>query len=200
MKRRCGILAYGSLISEPGVEIRSASVKCLTGFTTPFRVEYARKSRGRGGAPTLVPVRQGGAQVKAVIFVLQAGASEREATDMLWRREINQVGSGRSYVPVAKPGPNNVIVKRLENFRGVGVVLYTEIAENIEPLTARKLAELALESAKSKHGAEGRDGISYLITAKRNGIVTPLSPEYEKEVLRRTGSPNLEEALRVVRE
>ena len=191
-----GILAYGSLIDDPGEEIRYATVQRLSGFTTPFKVEYAHKSSRRGG--TLVPVQQGGAQVNAVIFLLSAGGSEKEATDMLWRRETNQVGSGRTHTSMADPGPNTVVVKQLRNFRGVGIVLYTEIAENIEPLTPQTLAELAIGSAKSKHGAGGRDGISYLVAAKSNGITTPLSAEYEKEILLRTDTKSLGEALKAV--
>jgi len=90
-------------------------------------------------------------------------------------------------------------VERLVNFHGVGVVLYVRIAPNIPDLSAHRLAELAIASARSVELAEGRDSISYLIGAKRNGIVTALSPEYELEILRRTHTNSLEEALRVSR-
>jgi hypothetical protein len=59
---------------------------------------------------------------------------------------------------------------------------------------AARLAELAIKSAHSQR--PGRDGISYLIAAKRNGIVTPLSGAYEQEILRRTAARDLDEALR----
>jgi len=49
-----GILAYGSLIIDPGPEIGPLIVRRIT-TVTPFVVEYARLSRTRGGAPTLVP-------------------------------------------------------------------------------------------------------------------------------------------------
>ena len=42
---------------------------------------------------------------------------------------------------------------------------------------------------------DGKDGISYLIDAKRCGIQTQLSPDYEKEILRLTGTDSLEAAL-----
>jgi hypothetical protein len=58
-------VAYGSLISDPGDEIRSTTIETKKGVITPFKVEFARKSRSRKGAPTLVPVEQGGAQVSA---------------------------------------------------------------------------------------------------------------------------------------
>lgn len=198
--RQVGILAYGSLIDDPGGEIKAATVERLEGIKTPFKVEFARCSRGRGGGPTLVPVQEGGAHVNGVIFVLRPDVSERHAADMLWRRETNQVGSYRAYNPWVNHGPNTVIVESLRNFHGVGVVLYTRIAANIEDLEATKLADFAIASVKSKELAEGRDGISYLIAAKRNGIVTPLSAVYEETILRRTNARSLNEALKELRE
>jgi hypothetical protein len=95
------------------------------------------------------------------------------------------------------PGPDTVIVRRLETFEGIGVVLYTEIEANLEPLTAENLAQLAIDSV---HQADrGQDGISYLIAAKRNGISTALSGAYEVEILRRLEASSLEEALKRLR-
>ena len=88
---------------------------------------------------------------------------------------------------------NSVLVERLTNFAGLDVVLYTQIAATITPLNATHLAELAIRSVT---GAErGRDGISYLIAAKENGIETALSADYEAEILKQTNCANLEEAL-----
>lgn len=191
-----GILAYGSLIDQPGQEIAEATVRTLTdGIMTPFGIEFARTSQTRAGAPTLVPFDTGGARVSARIFVLNV--SEGEAADRLWRREINAVGSGRKYRPKDHPGPNDVIVQRSHAFPEVGTVLYTKIGANIETLTAERLAKLAIESAKKLR--DGRDGISYLINAKRNGIKTPLSDAYEQEILRATQTTSLRDALDAVR-
>jgi hypothetical protein len=44
----------------------------------------------------------------------------------------------------------------------------------------------------------GRDSISYLIDAKRNGITMHLSDAYEQEILRRTQAYDLNEALRKI--
>ena len=54
-----GILAYGSLIDDPGFEIKGLISKKLNGILTPFKIEFARCSSSRGGAPTLVPVQNG---------------------------------------------------------------------------------------------------------------------------------------------
>ncbi|KAA0002692.1 MAG: hypothetical protein FE043_03755 [Thermoplasmata archaeon] len=187
-----GILAYGSLIGNPGNEIKNATENRIRNVKTPFKVEFARSSTGRDGAPTLIPVEDGGAYVNAVIFVLKEHVTEKEAKDMLYRREMNKVGSQSEYSPPENPGPNNVLVEEVDDFYGVDKVFYTKIGANIDDLTPQDLAKLAIESAKE--GAEKRDGISYLINAKKNGVRTPLMPEYEKEILRQTGTQSLEEA------
>ncbi len=113
--------------------------------------------------------------------------------DRLWRREVNQVGRGGHYEHRANPGPNTLIIDRHENLEGIRVVLSARFSANIVPLTAESLAELAIESARQV--GDGRDGITYLINAKRNGITTPLSDAYEREILRRMQARDLTEAL-----
>lgn len=191
MNEAVGILAYGSVISDPREEIAAAGIRTKQGVRTPFNVEFARQSKRRGGAPTLVPVDHGGASVMGAIFVLKLG--ESDAASCLWRREINQVGSGRSYVAPEVTKPDTVEIRRLKNFEGVDTVLYARIPANIESLTAETLAHLAIASVR--RAEQGRDGISYLIEAKRSGISTGLSAEYEAEILRQTGCGNLHEAL-----
>ncbi|MFQ5852455.1 MAG: hypothetical protein ACE5JU_17975 [Candidatus Binatia bacterium] len=195
--RHIGILAYGSLIDCPGEEIRAGTARHEKGVETPFKVEFARCSRKRDGAPTLVPVEDGGARVKAVVFILKDHISEAEAKNMLWRRETHRHQG--TYSPPAKPSASTVCIERLENFRSLGVVLYTKIAPNINHLTPQGLAELAIKSTRGEGGTQRRDGISYLIDAKRHGVMTPLTAEYEEEILRQTGTKTLEEAWRTVR-
>ena len=108
-----GILAYGSLIGDTGDELASQIVDREQGVQTPFRVEFARSSRSRDGAPTLLLVRDGGTQVKAVVLVLDADVSLEMGKDMLCRREINAAGDlGHRYSPSAR-GPNAVHVGEL---------------------------------------------------------------------------------------
>ena len=192
MSATVGILAYGSLLSDPDVEIKNARVDRIRKVETPFRVEFARKSRSRGDAPTLVPVKDDGATVTGSIYVLNVPVDE--GVDLLYRREINQVGSKKRYDPVAATRPDSVKVRRLCKFRGLDFVLYAELEANIQPLTAKSLACLAIGSVERTD--KGRDGISYLMDAKRNGIVTPLSDCYEAEMLRQSECASLEEALR----
>jgi len=157
---RVGILAYGSLIDDPGEELRALVESRIDNVETPFSVEFARKSSSRDGAPTLVPVTQGGAPVKATILVLKKDVDLGEARSMLWRRETRREGT---YDPPANPTPNTVLVDEIKGLANVEVVLSTRIGANINPLNVAKLANLAIASAKAESGAAARDGISYLI-------------------------------------
>jgi len=192
--RAVGILAYGSLGEDPGVEIGQLVVERIESVETPFCVEFARTSRTRGGAPTLVPVSEGGSRIKGKILVLEESVSETEAMDMLWRRETRKEDSGERYESPSSYDVNAVVVRRWEDFEELEVVLYAEIGANISDLDSRKLAELAINSTRSGAGREGKDGITYLIGVKENGVETPLMPDYESEILRQTGTETLEHA------
>lgn len=193
-----GILAYGSLIEEPGSELKDLVVKCIRGVETPFCVEFARKSGTRSDAPTLVIVDMDGAKVQGTILVLQEGVTEKHVTNMLWRRETRKKPT-ECYERPQAPDKDSVLVEKLTDFNGVNVVLYTKIAPNISDPTAEKLARLAIQSAKGKVGQEGKDGISYLISVKRQGIRTPLMASYERAILDQVGAQSLEEALSKLR-
>lgn len=130
---------------------------------------------------------------------MKDGMSEKEAADILWRRETHQTQSGKEYKRPNLPDNNKVFVERLENFQGVDIVLYTYISANIHPLTPTNLANFAIKSVKEAAGSKKEDGISYLLDIKQQGIKTPLINEYEKEILRLTSTNTLEEALQKMR-
>jgi hypothetical protein len=197
-KHKIGIFGFGSLIADPGEELAKATTSKLE-VETPFAIEYAHSStHTRGGAPTLVPVKSGGAKAKATIFVLNDSISEQEAANILWRRETRQVGSGKSYKALTHPGPNSVIVAAVTNYKGLETILYTDFADSgkLTNPTSQQLAELAVTSARNPEVPEGMDGISYLLAAKKAGIITPLTADYERGILQLTGATSLEEALR----
>lgn len=197
---RIGMLAYGSLIEEPGKEIEPLICERKEMIETPFAIEFARSSSTRDGAPTVVPVKSGGSRVHATVLVLDAGVNLEKAQDLLWRRETRNECTDKHYTPPSEPNPNKMAVEKLDNFAGLDVVLYTKLGTNITDPNAAKLADLAIESAKAEAGRTGRDGISYLLSVKRQGISTPLMQGYEKEILRKTGTSNLEDALSRCRE
>jgi len=181
-----GILAFGSIADEPGTEMAAAIIGRIE-IETPFAVEFARSSRTRDGAPTLVPVSEGGAHVPALVLVLDDFVTVADARAMLYRRE-----TGRLHDMSA--GPRAAWIAELAGFAGLSTCLYTALQANIRPLTAEKLAELALCSAAAAAGAERRDGVSYLQQQKRRGLVTPLMSPYEETVLARTGARDLDGA------
>lgn len=194
-----GVLAYGSLIDDPGDELKAVVVETVRGLETPFHVEYARSSRSRGGAPTLVPVSEGGGRVAAAIHALSSEVSLEEAKDWVWRREVRQFGANDHYIEAAHAGKNNVRIGTLENFSGCATVLYTIIGANVSPLNGHELARLAIASAKDSSVGVGKDGISYLIAARRHGIETPLTKDYAAQILSQTNTTSLEDALCSIR-
>lgn len=46
-KSTIGTLAYGSLINDPGNEVEPEICEKILNVTTPFKIEFARKSRTR---------------------------------------------------------------------------------------------------------------------------------------------------------
>ena len=195
-KKSVGIMAFGSLITEPGPELLPKTVMRMKVWT-PFRVEYARVSRTRGGAPTLVPHEEGGS-VLAQILVMADNISFAEATDMLWRRERRREGTGETYSKGI--GENSVLAEEFHDDPCVSAVLYTNFnpAGKIAHPTAADLAKRAIESVAA--APDGMDGITYLINAIPSGIATPLTADYKAEVLKQTLTLTLEEALKTVRE
>lgn len=193
------ILAFGSLIDDPGTEIAPVIVS-RRNVTTPFKVEFGRLSKGRSGAPTLVPVEQGGAAVPAKLLVLQSSVTADEAKSLLWRRETRREHSGEIYREVIKPGANRVLIKTIVNaFDGMDAVLYVDFPEEgkLQTPSPKLLARNAIASAAAR--IDGLDGISYLISAKTNGIRTPLMGAYEATVLELVGAVDLEDARRRAR-
>lgn len=192
---KIGILAYGSLIDNSGNEISKLEIERID-CETPFNVEFARTSSTRSNAPTLIPVEIGGRKVKAVIIVLNPLTNIDTAKSILWRRELHKTNGTENYIQSVNPSPNKVVVKTLTDFMNVQTVLYTSIGCNItQPLTSELLANFSICSILSKAGQEEKDGLRYLHSAKRNGIVTTLSEEYESQILLKTESKSLEQAI-----
>lgn len=189
-----GIIAYGSLRPHPECEIEAATNKVERGHETPFPVEFARASKGRDGAPTLVPFGDG-APVACGVIVLRSDVTIQEVRNMLFRRETDQVGSGET----EDARPRNWIREWPGGLGRVEVALYTAFEDNVRPLTAERLAENAIASARDDARARGRDGISYLIDALDQGVTTPLSGDYERAILDQLQVSTLREALRKAR-
>lgn len=194
-----GVIAYGSLITSPGSEIVETIVRTRP-VVTPFRVEFARASDGRGGAPTLVPVEVGGAEVHASLLLLDDTITLQEARDYVYRREIGRIGDrDRHYVHRDDPGPNQVHLPVLIDFGGVDFAIYTSLGDTIpvEQRTGLALAERAICSVSRTE--TGNDGITYLRDAIAAGVATPLTDDYRKAILEVTQARTLEDALATAR-
>lgn len=185
-----GILAFGSLIRDPGS--LAPHIVDTRVVTTPFAVEFARSSRSRGGAPTLVPVDGQGSPVQARVFVLGPGITPAQAQTLLWQREIHQNDPSATYTRPQNPGPNSVLVDALAPFDGLACVFYTRLHASLANATPDELARRALASVRAERSAP--DGISYLIDAIGDGIVTPKSAAYRERVLALSGQTSLEAA------
>jgi len=201
-----GILAYGSLLADPGEEI-AAATEGRTRVTTPFPVEYARSSKRRAGAPTLVLVPEGcGAPVQAQILLIRPDMGADAVADFLYRREINRVGEMDVVYNEARQQQKRdpVLVKRVQDLAEVPYVLYTYLKPNLnvvldndrtEAEKATHLADLAARSVTAKTYAAGRDGIRYLADAIRHDVQTPLTEAYWQAILRLADdAPDLDEA------
>lgn len=186
-----GVLAYGSLIQDSGVEIQPLVERRLK-TVTPFQVEYARLGQSRGGGPTVVP-HSAGKPVSAEILVMKQQVSLAQAKDLLWRREVRKEGTGRRYVPGNTQ--SSVLVKDWAGYEGVAHVLYTDFpdAGKVPAPTAELLARAAVASVASAR--PGKDGISYLIQLMASGVETALTTDYAAAVLRLTCTASLQEAL-----
>jgi len=191
MNSGVGILAYGSLIREPGIEIEPFITRRIL-TETPFGVEYGRLSRSRGGGPTVVP-HLVGRPVSAEILVLNEQVPLAQAKDVLWRREVRKEGTGRRYVPGNTP--SSVLVRDWGAYEGVAHVLYTDFPEagKFAAPTAELLARAAVASVANAR--PGKDGISYLVQLIGSGVETALTADYTAAVLRLTGAASLQQAL-----
>ena len=190
-----GILAYGSLINDPGGEL-TPLIRRQIDTETPFPVEFGRYSQSRGGGPTVVPSAKGVA-VKARVLVLDPSVSAAAARNMLWRREMRIKDTKQRY----PEGDFGTVVRVVDcrEFCGITHALYTDFPETGKIKTPRPkdLAEAAIKSVRI--AKPGMDGISYLINLLSLGVHTALSAEYEAEILRQSESPDLPEALRKCR-
>jgi len=194
-----GILVYGSIMGDPGKEIKQHTLRKIPTIT-PFSVEYARKSKNRSNAPVLVPVSKEGTAVAAQIIVMMPHVTEEMAKDFLYRRAINFVEE-TAIVYADKANHQNIAldIQHISHYENVDKVFYTAFAPNIENIDtsdtspdekAKQLAYLAIESLNQDTFCMQRDGIRCLIEDLAAGVKTPLSDYYTREILNRASSAN----------
>jgi cation transport regulator ChaC len=187
---RVAILAYGSLVVDPGEELAALIHEQTHPYRTPFAVEYARLSphRSQGPVLTVVPDEEGD-PVDGYLLFLNDGVSVEAATRVLWRRETHQVGSKK--LPLGAERRNIQLTTRLPE---ADAVLYWAAQSNYPRPDAAGLARRAIDSARGPAGAARKDGISYLGQAIAAGIRTRLTDAYVAAVLEQTGAADLDAA------
>ncbi len=126
------------------------------------------------------------------MFALKDSVSEQEAEDILYRRERHKVGSGLTYNASAKPSKNRIVVAAWPNLIGLEKIFYSGFDDSgkLTNRTPARLGKLAVDSARNPDVPEGNDGISYLVNAKKAGIITPLSAGYERRSWRLPARPH----------
>jgi len=193
-----GILAYGSLLADPGWEIKDHTDRIIRSVDTPFPVEYARRSRTRSGAPTLVPVQPGkGIPVQAAVIVLKESNSLQNACDILYRREIHRPGDlQKKYREPRGQNTDHIRIDVLRDFAGLDTVVYTNLSCNFEQIVddtyddhekAELLSIAARESLTEETFYTCQDGIHYLDTARHYGVRTRLTDIYLRAILALSG-------------
>lgn len=175
--RALAILAYGSLLDEPGPELAAVVVGRVP-CRTPFGVEYGRASQRWGGGPVLVPHPDGG-PVDGALLLLSGSLPLGAAVDMLADRE--GLVSGRGVVQVDVPGQERL-------------VLAASLPRNL-PRPDMLPGALARRAARSA-GTGTRNGVAYLRRAMASGVVTPSTDAYARAIMELAGAGSLEEAER----
>ena len=177
-QRRIAVLAYGSLIRQPGAGL-ALVIASVEPCRTPFPVEYGRASRRWHGGPVLVP-HERGAPVDGALLLLADDVDLGTAVELLAARE--GLESGRGVVEVDMPGNRLVIAAALPR---------NLPAPDMEP---DALARRAVDSARH----DARNGVAYLNGALRSGVRTPASEAYARSVMELVGATSLDEAERLL--
>jgi hypothetical protein len=175
-QRQLAIMAYGSLISEPGPELRALIAERVP-RRTPFPVEFGRASQRWGGGPVLVP-HPAGAPVEGQLLVLRPGVALGRAVEALRERE-------------GLPSADGVVAVEVDDDR---LVLVASLPRNLPAPDLRPVALARRAVASVRSGP--RNGVAYLRRVTASGVSTPRTPEYARHVLRLAGAETLEEAER----
>jgi hypothetical protein len=170
---KVGIFGYGSLLSDPGDDIGPRITERIP-HDSPWKIEYGRRSEGRGRGPTLV-LHQAGVTVNGQVLVLDVEADRLpDVREWLWKRESR---------------PRRRCLKEI-SLAGIEHVLYSDIESNIADadLNPESLARFAISSVSLR---PERNGIAYLARNIELGVITPLTYAYRDAILRLTRSADL---------
>ncbi len=183
-----GVLAFGSLIWDPGCLQEHIIAGETREVLTPWPVEYARKSSSRCDAPTLVKVVDGW-RVNAKILVLDICDEETARSLVACREGLSD--ENRHKIKHCRESECE--------HNDLAAVFYAGLKPNIcgPDLCAEELAALAVGSfqkLKRQDKDENKNGIRYLRKNIEHGVVTALTCEYKRTILEKCGKETLKDA------
>jgi len=175
-----GIYGYGSLLKDAGEKIEPRVIGRIP-ISSPWPIEYARRSNLWGDGPTLV-LHQTGGKVEGQILVLSV-QSDALSDVREWLRERE-----------GKPPQSWIKEMKLD---GLDYVLYCDLEPTLNEADIKpdSLANFAIESVGNK---PDKNGIKYLRSNIELGVITPLTFAYRDAILRQSGAKDLVQAEKIL--
>jgi len=177
-----GIYGYGSLLKDAGEKIEPRVIDRIP-ISSPWPIEYARRSNLWGGGPTLA-LHQTGGKVQGQILVLSV--------------QSDALSHVREWLREREGNPPLAWIKEME-LGGFNRVLYCDLEPTLSEADIKpdSLARFAIESVRIK---PDKNGIRYLRRNIEQTVITPLTYAYRDAILRQCGAKNLLEAEKVLLE
>ncbi len=174
-----GVYGYGSLLEDAGEKIEPRVIGRIP-ISSPWPIEYARRSKLWGGGLTLT-LHQTGGKVEGQILVLSV-QSDALSDVKEWLRE--------------REGNPSVARIKVMELAGFNCVLYCDLEPTLSEadIKPESLARFAIESARLK---PEKNGIRYLRQNIEKKVITPLTYAYRDEILRQSRARDLLEAEKV---
>ena len=177
-----GIYGYGSLLKDAGEKIEPRVIGRIP-ISSPWPIEYARRSNLWGSGPTLA-LHQTGGKVQGQILVLSV--------------QSDALSHVREWLREREGNPPLAWIKEME-LGGFNRVLYCDLEPTLSEADIKpdSLARFAIESVRIK---PDKNGIRYLRRNIEQTVITPLTYAYRDAILRQCGAKNLLEAEKVLLE
>jgi len=177
-----GIYGYGSLLKDAGEKIEPRVIGRIP-ISSPWPIEYARRSNLWGGGPTLA-LHQTGGKVQGQILVLSV--------------QSDALSHVREWLREREGNPPLAWIREME-LGGFNRVLYCDLEPTLSEADIKpdSLARFAIESVRIK---PDKNGIRYLRRNIEQTVITPLTYAYRDAILRQCGAKNLLEAEKVLLE
>ncbi len=174
-----GIYGYGSLLKDAGEKIEPRVIGRIP-ISSPWPIEYARRSNLWGGGPTLVLHRTGG-KVQGQILVLSV--------------ESEAIGYAREWLREREGNPPDEWIREMK-LGGFDHVLYCALEPTLSEtdIKPETLASFAIASVQK---TPEKNGVRYLRQNIEGNVITPLTYAYRDEILRQSGAKDLLEAEKV---